>query len=97
MANSARPTQWGVGSGRSSGIPSLPRVGWRGCFQPACAFAWSGLEILLFLSALCGVGWDFVPRRPPGLAGFSIAPSLPVSWCWGVGSVAGRFLVAPVR
>lgn len=31
---------------------------------------WSGLEILLFLSALCGVGWDFVPRRPPGLAGF---------------------------
>lgn len=59
MANSARPTQWGVGSGRSSGIPSLPRVGWRGCFQPARAFAWSGLEIFCSFPPLCGVGWDF--------------------------------------
>nr|DAN77539.1 MAG TPA: hypothetical protein [Bacteriophage sp.] len=46
VADSAWPAQWGVGSGRSSGIPSLPHVGWRGCFQPARAFVWSGLDII---------------------------------------------------
>lgn len=32
-----------------------------------CGF---GPEFLLLPFALCGVGWDFVPRRPVGLAGF---------------------------
>ena len=64
----------GWGLGWSSVIPSLPHVGWRGCFQPAHAFVWSGLEILLFLSALWGwLGFWWPPyaetaSRGPGSA-----------------------------